>query len=444
MTKRILPAAFLAVALGTTAACGSPTGDEPTGSGSASSEAVEAAEELGIDLSQCPTDITEPLTGTIQIGTTLAQTGPAAVAFAPVTVGLQAAVAELNETADLPVDFELTVMDDQFAPERSRSGAQELIQSDGVDFLVAVIGTPNVAAVRDVAEQYCVPLIAANAGGRSANEVSNFPFTTVWSLPSYVDVKSWVARMESQFPDGGEIAVLTANNDTGNDYLEAIDDQLEGTNLSVVSRTTIEANDTAPPSSQVATMRASGADILLAVPTASGQCAAVINEVANAGWEPDAFFMSSQCQNTSLIRPAGAAAEGVLLNLYTKDPNAPGAESDPDVQAVVAAVQDYQPGAQMYGSTMTGYSGVEVLYRAAEEAARSPLGLSRLGLLYAATHMTFEPITSVDGVTYSTNYPDDQVAMESGQLSRFDAASGAWVPVETFDFDGETTGSASS
>ena len=84
--------------------------------------------------------------------------------------------------------------------------------------------------------------------------------------------------------------------------------------------------------------------------------------------------------------------------------------------------------------------------RRPSKAAKSPLGLSRLGILYAATHMTFQSSTMLPGVIYSLNYLKDEVAMESAQLSSFNsAASGQWQKVQVYNFNGQTTtGEASS
>ena len=47
------------------------------------------------------------------------------------------------------------------------------------------------------------------------------------------------------------------------------------------------------------------------------------------------------------------------------------------------------------------------------------------------------------GVIYSLNYLKDEVAMESAQLSTFNAASGQWQKVKVYNFNGQTTGEAS-
>lgn len=414
------------------------------GAGGSQDAAQRAARSMGVDLSKCPTDMTKPLSGTIRVGSTMALTGPAAPALLPVADGMKAATAYLNATSGLPVKFSLTILDDQYLPSKASLNGQQLIQSDKVDFLNNPIGTSEVQAVRTLAEQYCVPVLAGNAGGQSANTVSKYPLTVVWSLPAYIDAKAWVDYLKAKFPDGAKVAILTATSDAvGQDYLNAVHELTSGTNIKVVSSTQVAATAAGPPSIQVSQMKASGANVLMAIPTTGPQCASTIKEVANQGWKPDAFLLTSECSTLQLVTPAQKAADGVLCNLYLNDPAAASAASDAGLQKIVAAIKKYEPGAQITGSTIAGFSAIESMFKAAEQAQKSPLGLSRLGVLYAATHMTYQSSTMLPGVVYSLNYPKDEVAMESTQMSRFDASTGQFVKVKLYDYNGLTTGKAS-
>jgi branched-chain amino acid transport system substrate-binding protein len=434
-----------------TVACSSPSsggGGSAQSSGSSgsggASAAQKAAQELGIDLSKCPTDITKPLTGTVKVGATLALTGPVAPALAPLGVGMKAAIADLNAHSGLPIKFSLTIKDDQFAPDKTAVAAQELMQSDKVDFMDGTVGTANVAAVEPLAQKYCVPLIAGNAGGRSVNDPSKYPFTTLWGSPSYADVKGWFQYLQEKFPNGAKIALMTANTDSGQNYLAAADDLAKGTKYTIVSKTTLDATDTAAPSSQVTTMKSSGANVLLASVSPGPQCASLVNEVAQQGWKPDAFMITNSCSTLALMTPAGKAAQGVLCNLWLNDPSASTAASDAGLQQIIAAIKKYQPGQPISGSTVAGYSVIQTLFKAAEQAANSNLGLSRLGILHADWHLTFQSSAWEPGLVYSLDFPKDVVNLEAEQLSSFDATSGQWQKIKVYDFNGQLTGTASA
>ena len=456
MSKKLVIRALATLAVGiTTVACSSPSsggggggggGSTPagaSGTSSGQSAAQKAAQLLGIDLSKCPSDITKPLSGTVKVGTTLALTGPIAAALAPVSVGEKAAIDDLNATSGLPIKFSLITKDDQFAPDKTAVAAQELMQSDGVDLLDGVIGTANVAAVQPLAQKYCVPLIAGNAGGTSINNPRKYPFTTLWGSPSYADVKGWFQYLQEKYPNGAKIALMTANTDSGQNYLAAANQLAQGTKFHIVSKTTLDATDTNAPSSQVTTMKASGANVLLASVSPGPQCAALVNEVAQQGWNPSTFFITNSCSTLALMTPAGKAAQGVLCNLWLNDPAAASAASDAGLQQIVAAIKKYQPGQPIVGSTIAGYSVIQVLFKAAEQAAQSNLGLSRLGILNAAWHLTFQTSTFLPGLAYSLDYPKDVVNLEAEQLSSFDAKAGQWQKIKIFDFNGQLTGKAS-
>jgi branched-chain amino acid transport system substrate-binding protein len=431
-------------------ACSSPSngggGGGSSTSGTASggqSAAQKAAQELGIDLSKCPTDITKPLTGTVKVGGTLALTGPTAPALAPLGVGEKAAIDDLNATSGLPIKFSLTIMDDQFAPDKTAVAAQQLMQSDRVDFMSGTVGTANVAAVEPLAQKYCVPLIPGNAGGASVDNPKKYPFTTLWGSPSYVDVKGWFHYLQEKFPNGAKIALMTANTDSGQNYLNAANDLAKGTKFKIVSKTTVDATATNPPSTQVTTMKASGANVLLASVSPGPQCSSLINEVAQTGWKPAAFMITNSCSTLALMTPAGKAAQGVLTNLWLNDPSSASAAGDAGLQKIIAAIKKYQPGQPINGSTVSGYSVIQVLFKAAQQAEHSDLGLSRLGILYAAWHMTYQPATWLPGLVYSLDFPNDVVNLEAEQLSSFDAKTGQWQKIKIYDFNGQLTGKAS-
>src|SRR4029453_7481421 len=102
-------------------------------------------------------------------------------------------------------------------------------------------------------------------------------------------------------------------------------------------------------------------------------------------------------------------------------------------------IKKYQPGQPISGSTVAGYSVIQTLFKAAEQAANSNLGLSRLGILHAAWHPTFQSSAWEPGLVYSLDFPKDVVNLEAEQLSSFDATSGQWQKIKVYDFNGQLT-----
>jgi branched-chain amino acid transport system substrate-binding protein len=440
--KPLLASALVAVALGGVACGSAPGSGAGTNSGGDSnSAAATAAKALGIDLSKCGDDPTAKLSGTVKVGETYAMSGGPATAFAPVGQGAKAAVQNFSDTSGLAGTFDLVQGDDQFSPSKALTATQQLIDQDKVAAMAATIGTPAVLAIRSLLESECVPLIGAAAGGASANQPSQYPWTVPFTMPSAVDARVWVQNVAEKFPEGAKIAMFYANDASGKDYLDAVKHYLPQTKSTLVATQTIEDTDSAAPASQVTALRASGATVLLAAPTGS-QCVSLMKAAAAAGWSPT-FYMSSTC-SSSLFDLAGSAANGVYVTQYVKDPTRAPYNSDPAVAAAIAALKKYAPALAITASSISGMMYVSPTLEAIKQASASPLGLSRLGLLQAATHMSVELPLLIPGIKYQLNYPADKVAMEAGELTQYMATSKTFSSVKLYDFEGQMTGVASS
>jgi len=345
---------------------------------------------------------------------------------------------ERNATMGLPTKFELVQKDDQFTPARAAAAAQELVQKDQVEAMTGVVGTPQVVAGQEVLHGSCVPLIPAVSGGQKANNPEQFPWSVAVSVPFVLEARIWVQYLTEQFPDGAKVALFTANTESGKDYVAGVKRFLAGTKHQLVAEQTVEAADSAAPSSQVTTMRASGANALLAAPL-GGQCPATLSEVANQGWTPR-VLLTSTCSGSSYIKAAGAAGDRVLTTLYVKDPQVARWADDPGVKAAKEAVAAHAPGSTFDATALAGYFYGESFWEAARVAAQSPLGLSRLGLLAAATHLDFQPVTAIPGVRVKLDGLTDTVAIEAAELNSYSAATGTFTPIKLYDFEGQLSG----
>jgi branched-chain amino acid transport system substrate-binding protein len=421
-----------------TVACSSPTKDNSaSGStgGSDANAAAAAAKALGVDLTKCPTDPTKKFGTEINVGNTIPQTGPVGAVLGVIGTALKAAFDADNASYGLKTKFNLVTKDDAFSPDKALTSTQNLLDEDKVDLMSTVIGTAQVAGVRSVLNDDCVPLIPGVSGGASANNPSKFPWTVAFTLPFATDARIWLADVTAKHPNGAKIAVLYANNESGKDYLAAIK-KYAGINK-IVATQSIEATDTGSPSSQVTTLRGSGADVLLAGVAAS-QCATSMKEVAAQGWKP-AFYMSSSC-GSGTFDIAGPAANGVFINTYFKDPTRGQFVSDPDMLAAVAALKKADPNATINNTSMGAFNYAQIIFEAAKIAEASPLGLSRLGMLQAVTHMDIQLKLVLPGIHFKLDGLKDQVAMEAAVLTAYDTASKQFNNVKLYDFEGQMTG----
>jgi branched-chain amino acid transport system substrate-binding protein len=413
------------------AACGSPTGDDG-GSGDASSEATAAAKAMGIDLDSCPTDVTKKFGATVKVGNTMPLTGPVAPALGVMGPALKAAFDNFNAHSGLDTKFELVMLDDAFTPDKALSSVQTLLDKDKVDLMSSVTGTAQVAAIRSVLDEECLPLLPGISAGYSANDPIKYPWTAVHSQPSALDARIMMTKIGEDNPDGAKVAVLYANNESGKDYLTALE-KYKGKN-EIVKTESLEATDTGSPSSQITTLRSTGAKVIIAVPTAA-QCASTMQEVANQGWKADRYITSVCASGTFDV--AGAAAEGWHITTYVKDPTRGEYVDDPEIVKAVAAIKKASPKTPITNTTTAGFMYPETLFVAAKAAAHSPLGLSRLGLMDAFTHLDYQPPLLKPGVKFKLNGLKDHFGLEAAYMSVYDSESKLFEDGKLYDFEGQ-------
>jgi branched-chain amino acid transport system substrate-binding protein len=432
-SKTKMAGAVLAVGL-LAAACGAPGGNSDSGGGHTSAAAAAAAKALGIDLAKCPTDVTKKFGATVKVGNTVPQTGPVAPALGVIGPALKAGFELYGQEAGLGTKFEVVSLDDAFTPDKALTSTQTLLDKDKVDLMSTVVGTAQVAAIRQVLNDECVPLLPAVSGGTSANDPSKFPWTAVFTQPSAVDARIMMADITANHPDGAKVAVLYSNNESGKDYLAALD-KYRGKNT-IVKTQTIEETETNSPSSQITTLRSSGANVLIAAGTAS-QCPAIMQEVANQGWKPDRY-MTSVC-SSPVFDVAGQAADGWHVTTYIKDSTRGEGATDPDVLAAAAAIKKFAPNTPVNTTSLGGVMYAQAFFEAAKAAAKSPLGLSRLGMINAFTHLDYKPSLLKDGINFKLDGLKDQVGIEASYMSVYDAKTKQFTDGKLYNFEGQMT-----
>ena len=354
----------------TTAPAGDTTAPAP--------DTTEAAAPSGweVDTEDCPETATEPITDTIKIGMSVPLSGSVAVAFGPLADGAQAYVNYLNDNGGINgQQVELITKDDQYDPTITATNTDELIDSDGIHLMSGTIGTPNNLAIQETMNEECIPQLFASTGALEWGDVENFPWTTGLLPPYELEAQVHAAKIQQEFPEGAEVAYFYVNNDFGQANIDAFNRAIEGTNIEIVSEETIEGDPTASPTSQIANMKASGANVLIAVPL-GGQCIGFKTEMANAGFAPDLWFETSTCANPNLFyATVGAAAEGVMTTGFIKNFADPAIASDEDVTLFLAEVEKVKAGVDPFFSSV-GWVAMDatadVLKRAADLLTVSP------------------------------------------------------------------------
>jgi ABC-type branched-subunit amino acid transport system substrate-binding protein len=438
-----LAAAAICLAL-VAAACGD---DDEGGDGDTATTAAGNGDgAFAVDTSDCPDEATEPIEGTIRIGTTLPLSGgAAAAAFAPVAGGIQGYIDYANENDLVPgYELELFIEDDQFNPSQTRPAVETLIDENQVNLFTAQIGTANNLAVRDLLNEECYPQLFANTGAPVWGNVEEFPWTIGALAPYNTETAIYVDDMKEQFPDGATAALFHVNSEFGLSYVTAFEPAAEEAGIEIQTTQTVENADNNPPASQVAAIADRAPDIILAIPLGA-QCPAFLSELANAraanpDWTPR-VYITATCASTLLLSIAGASADGIITSTPVKDANDPANESD-------AAVAEYRTsidstGVEFNDDYATAYAGWvlgELTIEVLKNAAESDDGLTRASILNAARTIEYTPLLAREGVVYALNGADDPYLVESLQVVEYNADSKAYTDVGELvtDYEGET------
>jgi hypothetical protein len=81
----------------------------------------------------------------------------------------------------------------------------------------------------------------------------------------------------------------------------------------------------------------------------------------------------------------------------------------------------------------------QAFFEAAKAAAKSPLGLSRLGMINAFTHLDYKPSLLKDGINFKLDGLKDQVGIEASYMSVYDAKTKQFTDGKLYNFEGQMT-----
>lgn len=432
-------------------ACGGDDDDPATDSAAEDDGGSDGTDGTGdgafaVDTGDCPDDATEPIEGTVKIGTTLPLSGgAAAAAFAPVAEGLENFFEYANDNELLPgYTIELSIEDDQFNSNLTTPAVEKLIDETDVDLFTGMIGTANNQAVRDLLNDECYPQLFANSGAPLWGDVENYPWTTGGLPPYNTETAIYVEDIAREFPDGATAAVFHVNSEFGDAYQEAFAELAPDAGIEILDEQTIENADSNPPTSQVNAIASEEPDVVLAVPLGA-QCPTFLSEMANAkaanpGWEPR-IYITSTCASTLLLTISGAAADGIFTIVTGKDANDPANDADPAVAAYKEAMIDLGFAADGdFATAAAGWTGGELALEVLKAAAESEEGLTRASIINAARAIDYSFSLAREGVSFTMNGAEDAYGLESLQVVQFDADTKTYTDIGELvtSFEGQT------
>ncbi len=352
----------------------------------------------------------------IKIGTTTPYSGPAS-AYSAGAVSIAAYFEMVNEHGGVNGrKIKFISLDDAYSPPKTVEQIRRLVESEEVLFLVNTVGTaPNTAILKYI-NQKRVPHLFVGSGATIFNDPEHYPWTMSWT-PHYASEGEIYARYVLSAKPDARIAVISQNDDLGRDYLLGLRRGLgERASSMIVATQTYNTSDPTIDS-QIVSLKASGADVLLiaAVPRFAAQA---IRKAYDIDWHPLKFVVGVGSSIAGAIRPAGfEASKGVISAAYQKDPADPQWKDDPAMQAWNAWMDRYNPRTDKsdyyapYGYNI-GFAVVQILKQCGNE-------LTRENVMQHASHLDMELPMLLPGIRLKTT-PSDLRPIKQMRLVRFD------------------------
>ena len=386
-----------------------------------------AAAGWAVNTDDCidPAAAEEIIEGTIKIGSVMPLTGDSSAdeAFAPVKDGWLAYMDYANEQGLLgDVTIEASVEDDQYSKDLTPGAVSTAIDS-GAQVFSAIIGTPQNLAVRDTLNEECIPQLNNMTGSPDWGQVADYPWTSGQLVPYGTESKVYAKQIAELYPDGAKVALFYVNSEFGQVYADAFKEMAAEYGLEIVDEQTLEATDTAPPTSQITSIADKAPDVIMAVPLGIG-CVTFLGALAekkaqNTGWTP-ATFITNTCASSLILSAAGAAADGIYTSNNLIDITDPANAALPNVVTYV----DYMAsiGKSDIASTATaGWATAENTVAIIKQAMESPEGLSRASIINAARNFSYTPALGRPGVELKSMGEEDPFLAESLQVLQYDA-----------------------
>jgi branched-chain amino acid transport system substrate-binding protein len=355
----------------------------------------------------------------IRIGNTMPYTGPAAAYGA---IGKTVADFFNKVNAEGGINgrrIQFISYDDAYNPQKTVELTRKLVEDDKVLLMFGSLGTAPNAAVRPYLNANKIPQLFVATGASTWDQPRDFPWTMGFQ-PSYQAEAHIYAQYLMEAHPNGKIAILSQDDDFGKDYVKGLKDALGG-KIPVVAEATYKISD-ANVNQQIATLKASGADIFFDVTTPKF-AAMAIRRVAELGWKPEHIISTVSESAAAVMQPAGLQnAEGILSATYYYEGGDPAASNDHGYQEWNTFMDRYASDLNKNNSlTVFGYlianAMVDVLRKCGDDLSRDNI------MKQAASLKGLHLPMLIPGVVINTS-ASDHAPLEQMQMMKF--TDGRW------------------
>ena len=318
-------------------------------------------------------------------------------------------------------------LDDGYSPPQTVQLTRQLVEQDKVFLIYASLGTACSTAIRPYLNQNKIPqLFVATGASKWAHDADQYPWTIGWQ-PDYESEAIIYGRHIVKERPNAKVAVIYQNDDFGKDYITGLKSGLGSHDGQIVKTVSYEVTDP-DVSSQIATLKASGADTLLIAATPKFAIQSLV-ATAQLGWKPQIYLTNVSTSDTVMhaaTKGGGGpdATKGVISTLYIKDPVDPQWANDPGFKLYKEIMDRYVPGADATnGLYLAGaayaFTMVDTLRSAGRDLTRDKVMKAALSL-----NETNNPFL-YPGIAVRTS-PTNRFPITSEALVTYDSTR--WVP----------------
>jgi branched-chain amino acid transport system substrate-binding protein len=312
-------------------------------------------------------------------------------------------------------------LDDTYSPPKTMEQMRRLVEEDQVAFSFATLGTPTNSAIVRYMNQKKVPHLFVSTGADKWGDIKDYPWTIGWQ-PSYRTEAQIYAKYILKEKPNAKLAILYQNDDFGKDYPAGIKDILGDKFDKMVTTATYEPTDSTVDS-QITSLKASGADVLLvvAIPKFAAQA---IRKVHDLEWKPMFFLSNVSISVGAVMIPAGPENSiGIISAAYLKDSSDPTWKDDAGMNEWRAFMTKYMPGAdQTDGGYIAAYGLCKTMLQVLKQC-NGDFSRENIMTQVNSLHEVENPVL-LPGIKISTS-PTNHHPIRAMQLEKWNGKS--WV-----------------
>ena len=319
----------------------------------------------------------------VLLGGTVPLTGEAA-AFGTVAAGARAYFDHVNARGGVhgrKISYQ--TYDDAYNPAQTVQLTRRLVEEDGVFAVFSSLGTANNLAIRDYLNARKVPQLFAGDGSQAiGGSFRRYPWTMGF-LMSYRGEGDVYGKNLAQSRRRARVAVLHENTELGRDMLTGLTRAIAGKGPRIVATQSYELT-TPDVASQIALLKASGADTLMLFATPKFFIQAVV-AAHKLAWKPRLYIASVSIEPGIMAIARHNAPEltkGALSIAFVKNPNDPVWAKDKAVALYRSIMRRHHPSGR--ASDVYHWYGMTVAWTMVETLRKAGRNLTRTSLLRAA------------------------------------------------------------